>query len=136
MERKTVTLKAPSIFGFDKSKDGWTLVENAACSGTETLELVAVLREDESFVDGDTLLERAREQGNRAGQLHAEQLLRQQDEMAEWREYYLVFPGTIWRRPRGSLCVPYLVWGGERWWLGWRWLDYDWARDVRLVRFC
>jgi len=132
-----ITLKAPSSFEFDKAKDGWKLVENATCSGTEELELAEFLREGESYVGGNTMLARAKEQGNRAGQLHAERLLRQQDEIpTQWREFYLVFSGTVWRRPYGCLCVPYLYWLGGRWVLYWGWLECLWRSRDRLVRLC
>jgi len=134
---KTVTLKPSHGFEFDKAKDGWELVENVECLGTETLELAEFLHKGESYVGGDTMLARAKDHGNRAGQLHAEQLLRQQDEIpAEWREYYLVFSGTIWRHPHGNLCVPCLYWTGRRWFLDWAWLECSWGRRGRLVRFC
>jgi len=138
MNLPKITLKAPlSGFEFDKAKDGWTLVENAACSGNETLELAEFLHAGENYVDGTTMVARAKAMGNPAGQLHAERLLRQQGEIAvEWRDFYLVFPGTTWRRPSGDLYVPYLGWGDGRWYLHWGWLDCRWSRLDRLVRVC
>jgi len=137
MDWPKVTLKVPSGLENDRAKDGWTLVENAECSGTEELELAEFLHQGEGYVGGETMLARAKELGNRAGQLHAERLLRQQDEIpTQWREFYLVFSGTCWRGPDGDLYVPGLCWDGKRWYLDWDWMDYNWNSDDRLVRVC
>ncbi len=134
---KTVTLEASFGFEFDKARDGWVVVENVPCEGNETLELAEFLHEGETWIGGEELVARAKEFGNLAGQLHAEKLLHQQAEIpAEWRDFYLVFPGTAWRHPGGGLYGPYLDWGGGRWCLDWGWLGYGWGRSGRLVRLC
>jgi len=126
-------------FRFDKTKDGWELIENVALEGESILTLDTFLREDESSVIGHTMLERAKEdaeeKGARTGQLHAERMLEQQDKIpAEWQNFYLVFTGTVWRGSSGDVCVPFLCWGGVRWRLYWDFLDGGWSDSNRLVR--
>ena len=126
-------------FRFDKTEKGWTLVENVALVGEPTLVLDTFLREGEQSVVGHTMLERAKEgveeSGARAGQLHAERILEHQDKIpVEWRKFYLVFTGTVWRNPDGNLFVPYLYWRAARWRLGWSSLGSGWGGSPRLVR--
>lgn len=127
-------------FQFDKTSDGWELVENVTPEGEPTLALDTFLREGESRVIGHIMLERAKEdaekRGARAGQLHAERMLKYQYKIpVEWREFYLMFTGTVWRSPRGVLYVPCLRWYTAGWHLDWYWLGlncYDYAHLVRL----
>jgi hypothetical protein len=136
MKLPKIKLRAPAGLENDRARDGWTLVGNANCTGTEELELAGFLHQGESRVDGNEMVRRAKELGNQAGQLHAELLLRQRDEIPkEWQRFYLVFPGTTWRLPNGGLHVPYLYWCG-RWYLDWDWLGYNWGGGGRLVRVC
>lgn len=76
--------------------------------------------------------------GSLAGQFHAERLLdQQQDTPADWRKFYLVFAGTVWRDSDDSdsgLYVPCLHWDDDGWHLRFRWLDDDWGGRNRLVR--
>ncbi|TAL49005.1 hypothetical protein EPN83_01905 [Patescibacteria group bacterium] len=133
----TVKLVVPTDLRFDKRKDGWELVEDVPLVGEPTLGLVEFLREGESWVKGDVMLERAKDIGNRAGQRHAEHLLSQQETIPEeYRRYFLAFPGTVWRDPDGGLSVTCLDWGGGRWDLYWGWFDSDWIVSGRLVRVC
>jgi hypothetical protein len=127
-------------FRFDKTKDEWELIENVALEGEPTLTLDTFLLEGESRMIGHIMLERSKEdvenRGARAGQLHAERILEQQDKIpVEWRKFYLVFTGTVWRSPRGVLYVPCLRWYAAGWHLDWYWLGlncYDYDRLVRL----
>ena len=126
-------------FRFDKTKDGWELIENVALEGESILTLDTFLREDESSVIGHTMLERAKEdaeeKGARTGQLHAERMLEQQDKIpAEWQNFYLVFTGTVWRNSDGRIYVPYLYWSDDEWRLRWRYLGTYWSVNNRLVR--
>ena len=136
----TMVLKPPSSFRYDKTKDGWTLVEDIPLTGEPTLSLSGFLEEGESSVLGELMLERgkanAEELGPLAGQHHAEALLDQQDQIpVEWRGYYLVCPGTVWQDSDGIRKVAYLSWNGERWKLYFSWLGHGrWVADDRLVR--
>ena len=133
----TMVLPKPvEDFRFDKTKDGWELVENIALEGEPKLQLDAFLREGESSVIGLTMLERAKEMGDCAGQLHVERMLEHQDKIpVKWRNYVLVFTGTVWLgSDRRGLCVPCLYWSGDRWHLCWDWLGGSWSGSGRLVR--
>ena len=126
-------------FQYDKRKDGWELMEDVPFPGTgeATFVLAEFLKDDESAVRGDVMVARAKEMGGMTGQWHAEQLLtRENDIPEEWREFYLVFPGTVWRDPRGDHDIPCLRWNGDRWYLHWFWLVDCWDSDVRFVRLC
>lgn len=133
-----VTGVSVPVFVHDKTKDDWTLLEHASrrITSATNLELVPFLKEKESFVSGEEMVRRARvELDANCGQEDAEWLLEHQDEIpAEFRKYYLVFTGTIWRGSRGNRIVPYLGWIGGRWCLGFPWLFNDWVSSGRLVR--
>ena len=124
-------------FSRDMRKKGWEPVENideepVPASG---LELVSFLKRGESSVSGETMCERAKKAGANLAQRQAEYLLDHQGEIpSEWRNFYLVFPGTVWRAPDGRLGVPYLRWYGVRWDLSFSGLECDWRSGDRLVR--
>jgi len=117
-----------SMFIDDRRKCGWEIVENVPLGeGEISLRLDDFLREGEEFATGDVVLERAKAMGCLAGQLHAEHLLqRQKDVPPEWREFALIFPGTVWRGTSGLLSVPCLFWlpvYDGRWDLSLRWFN-------------
>lgn len=133
----TVLLKTTSTFRYDKRKDGWKLVENVELGDGElTLQFDEFLKEGEDYVKGTIMMDRAKGMGNLAGQLHAERMLEQQENIPkELRKFYLVFTGTVWRDPDGDLFVPYLYWYGDEWILNFYWLDngfYSYGRLARL----
>lgn len=134
--QSVVTLKPLSGFRYDKRKDGWELVTNTPLEGEPTLSLAEFLQNRELSVKGETMLERSKAMSNNAaGQLHAERLLEQPDTIPEeWRDYVLVFSGTVWRYPSGSLFVPYLIWFGGEWRLSFHWLGDGFRSHCRLVR--
>ena len=51
----------------------------------------------------------------------------------EFRQFYLTFPGTVWR-DRDGRRVPCLHWYGGRWYLDFCWLGGDWGSGDRLLR--
>ena len=128
---------APS-FSRDMRKDGWELVEDVLEEAVPAsrLELVSFLRRGESRVSGETWADVAEKQGASLGQRQAEYLLEHQGEIpSKWRDYYLVFPGTVWRGRDGRLYVPCLGWHGRQWCcLYFHWLENDWYSSDRLVR--
>ena len=135
----TMDLKPPSGFKFDKTKDGWTLIEDTSLEGSPRLSLSGFLEEDESRVLGETMLERgkntAEQLGKLAGQHHLETMLEHQDEIpVEWREFYLVGAGTVWQGGLGYRSVAYLIWDGGKWVLSFGYLGDDWDSSAQLVR--
>lgn len=133
----TMVLPKLSVNGlqFDKINDGWKLIENVTFEGEPKLQLDTCLQKDESYVVGRTMLERAKKMDDRAGQLHAERMLEHQDKIpVEWRNFYLVFTGTIWRVLYVRFCIPYLYWDDGEWQSGWFWSCDSFNNSYRLVR--
>ena len=122
----------------DKTKDGWKLLENTPhrIFSTNDLELVSFLKQGESSINGEEMAQRARvELDANYGQEDAEWLLEHQNKIpAEFREYYIVFTGTIWWGSDVHRYVPYLHWRGGRWYLNFYWIDSVWGSSDRLVR--
>lgn len=125
-----------AVFQHDMTKEAWELVEDV--EGTQyphQLELAPFLLKGESYIKGEELVERAKKMQANLGQRQAEYLLDHQDKIPEeWRQYYLVFPGTTWRGRGGFRSVPYLRWDGERWCLGFAWLGSVFDSGDRLLR--
>ncbi len=126
------------VFVYDKTKDGWKLLENTPrqITSMHDLELVSFLKQGENSVNGEEMVRRARVELNaNYGQEDAEWVLEHQDEIpVEFRAYYLVFTGTVWQFPRGYRRCAFLRWSGERWCLRFFWLDFVWRSGARLVR--
>ena len=115
-----------------------------------TYELVSFLKEGESSVTGDIMVERAKELNASLGEEEGQYILERQDEIPEELQgkVYLVFPG--WRYPANPLFVAYLSWSGYRWYQfwywptsfwygyrwyrGWYWLGRGWGGVDRLLR--
>lgn len=132
-----MTLKPPSGFFYDKRKERWELLEEGCqVEGEPALELASFLLEGEDYVNGQVMRARSLEMGGRTGQHHAERMLAQAEGIpTEWRQFYLVFPDTMWRDPGGSLCVPYLRWRGFKWVLSFDYVDSAyWSGLYRVVR--
>lgn len=85
---------------------------------TSIVDAVSFLKGAETSVNGEEMVRRARVELNaNYGQEDAEWLLDNQDKIpAEFRKFYLVFPGIVWRIVDDFRCVPYLGW--DRWPLG------------------
>ncbi len=124
-------------FTYDKTKDGWKLAENITEPkefSIKDLQLVPFLRGGESYINGEEMVRRAIKMKCNLGQQHAEYLLANQDQIpTEFRKHYLVFPGTVWQFQDGYRSVPCLRWRGDRWFLNFDWLDFDWLGRVRLL---
>ena len=99
------------------------LVENVKIRNGEFLiKIEPILKYGETSIDGKTILNRAKKIGNLAGQAHAERLLEQEKSIPEeWKEFILIFAGTIWRDD-GYRYITYL-----KWCWNWRWeLKSEW----------
>ncbi|MBI4086346.1 MAG: hypothetical protein HY433_03870 [Candidatus Liptonbacteria bacterium] len=125
-------------FLYDRRNDGLTLVEDVPrrITSVRDLELVPFLKKDENSVNGEEMVSRARiELDTNYGQHDAEWVFAHQHEIpVEFRKFYLVFTGTVWRGAGGSRIVVYLHRDGERWILNFDWLRDDFDSGDRLVR--
>lgn len=114
---------------------GWTLLEDTREPWPiSTLDLVPFLKGDEHYTGGEEMVRRAEELHANLGQRHAEFLLEHQEVIPpEFRDYYLVFPGTVWRARDGRRGVAGLCWRGERWGLRFDWLESGFHGSCRLL---
>ncbi|MDP2587064.1 MAG: hypothetical protein Q8P32_04860 [Candidatus Komeilibacteria bacterium] len=127
-----------AIFDFDKSRDGWTLLEDDASPlpGNFSIEAVEFLKEGETWISGEEMTRRAKEELNADSSQHlAEWLLKNQSKIpVELRGTVLVFTATKWQALDGDRSVAFLIWGGGRWYLSFFWLHDGLGSDFRLVR--
>ena len=102
--------------------------------GDRTYELVPFLKEGESWVSGDTMVERANKLDANLNGFECDFFLKNEDKIpSEYREkFYLIF--TTYREASGVRSVACLGWSGGRWYLRWGWLASRWFEDGRLVR--
>lgn len=121
--------------------NGWT-VESDNLEGDINLANLdyssCPVREGESYVSGDTMLQRA---GNAYGSLgFVAALLKAQDEGKEIfpvesrGKHYFVMPRTILLSDGRRRGVAYFRWGGERWVLRFGWLVSRFRVHARFVR--
>ncbi|MDP2709035.1 MAG: hypothetical protein Q8O93_03250 [bacterium] len=96
------------------------------------------VRASESYVSGDTMLERA---GNAYGSLgFAATLLKAQEEGKEIfpiesrGKHYFIMPRTILLYDDRNRKVADFDWSDEQWVLSFRWLDYNFNDSARFVR--
>lgn len=135
--KKKAEAFAPVPLKYDKTKDGWTKLEDVPFDGKSFVpDIVEFLKPNESSVNGEVMKQRAKELGAHLGQAHAEYLLDHQELIpTEWRgKYYLTFAGTVWQDGFGRRFVAYLYWGGDRWYLHFYWLEDVWFSRDRLLR--
>lgn len=129
-------------FVYDKRKDGWKLVEAGEpliipVSGEFKFELVEILEPNENPISGDEMRRRATTKKASLGQHEAELLEKNREVIPkDWRNYFLLFPKTVWRGPSGDLGVPCLARSGGRWYLYFYWLRNGVNSYYRLVRLC
>lgn len=122
-------------FKRDMRKEGWTLLENQPHRLSSAIDGIPFLKESENVITGEEMVCRARaELDANYGQEDAEWLSENQDKIpAGLRNFYLVFPATIWRDSGGRRSVPCLDWNGGRWVLDFGWLGGGWISVDRLV---
>ena len=123
-------------FTHDMTKKGWRLVDDFSYPkdiSVANLELIPFSNRSE-VLSGAKMREEAKRMNANLGQYHAEFLLKHQREIPkEWKNYLLVFPGTVWQLGK-SLVVPFLGWGSKHWFLDFYWLEHNWPSHFRFVR--
>ena len=127
-----------SALTYDKTKNGWKLIENAVQSTPIDIKkfvLVFSPRGGENYINGEEMLRCSIEMKCNFGQDVAEYFFAHQDQIpAEFRNYYLVFPGTVWRDMDELRLVPYLGWDGDQWRLDFGWPGLNLFDNYRLLR--
>lgn len=117
---------------------GWVVVEDVEPSDfkVEDLVFVGFLKDGETVVSGTVMRERAVALKANLGLSDAPRLLQDQTKISTERSgnNFIVLAGTVLRSPDGNLNVPVLNFGGEQWYLCWRWFEVDWDVDGRLPR--
>lgn len=121
-------------FKNDFSKD-YELVSDVEPTLTKDFDIKEVLKPGEDWVNGDTMVERAKEMGAYLGQRDAEWLMEHQDLIPqEHRDKYFIFPGTVWvDRESRRRYVAYLVFDGDRCYLALDCLGGDCGARARLL---
>jgi len=119
--------------------DGWKLESDNGNVpvGEVSFELVSFLKKDETSISSDEMLKRAKEMGADYNQKTAELFLANWDKIPEsYREFYIIFSGTMWQDSSGDRHVPSLRWRGERWRLLFPWLDHGLHAHGRFLHLC
>ena len=125
-------------FKYDYTNNGWNLLENVPFLGAFIPEIKRFSKEGEDYVSSKKMRQRAKELNADLGQLDAEYLFQHQELIPkEWREYVLIFTGTVWLDNDSGYCrIPMLQWRDDGGWhLELAWLrDYEdwWAPNGRL----
>jgi len=105
--------------------------------GGRTYDILGFLREKETSVVGDTMVERAREMDANLGADDGQYLLDHQDEIPAILRGKMYFVFTDWRHPDDSESVYYIYWHehSQRWVRRWSWLGHGyWSGCVRVFR--
>ena len=125
-----------SAFKYDKTKDGWKLFEDVTFDWKQFVpKFVEFLKSGEPCIDGEEMKRRALKLNANSGQHDAEYLLENQKLIPkELRVKCLIFPGTVWQDNLGDRrCVPCLFWGGNEWYMSFRYLALSLDENDRLV---
>jgi len=99
-----------------------------------TYEILGFLREGEEYVNGHTMVERAKEMDAHLGEDDGQHLLNNQQDIPAALRGKVVLVFTDWRHPGDSEDVYGVYWDGARWVRGWDWLDCDWGGNDRVLR--
>lgn len=116
---------------------GWELIANESeqkIVRASELKTVEFVHEFEEYVTWDELLKRAKSSNSMYTQDQADLLLDESETIPiEYRQYNLIFPGTIWQSLTGNFHCPYLVWRDNKWCLDFYWFLYDFHHNDRLL---
>lgn len=105
-------LKLPTQLVHDMSRYGYELAHDIPAPTQETkLCLKNILLPEEDSVRGEELLIRSTKICNLAGQIHAEWLMMQKDNIpSEWEPSIMLFAGTIWRHKKNKMLYLPAMW--------------------------
>ena len=84
----------------------YEIVEDQKPTGVTKFKFIKILKEDEDYIDGDKVKERAKESKGFYGMSELEYIFEHQD-LVPNDVGYIIFPATVLRDPSGSLYVPF-----------------------------
>ena len=113
---------------------GWELVQEGLALQSSDLFPISFLLPGEEYVWLGELKRRAIAFGAYAGWDAAVWLFENQENiLAKWDRFNMVFPAAIWRDLEGSLRIPALTWEDGRWHMIFYWADQKFGpRDLIL----
>jgi hypothetical protein len=123
-------------FRCDFSHEGYTLKENTRLlSGTVDLRPLSFIEDCENDLKGIEIVERAIKLNANLGQLDAEKILENQDNIpVELRHLRIIFTGTVWLKNNTKIeFIPCLSWNGKYWVLDLIWLGFGWGSSAILL---
>src|SRR3989338_4120264 len=92
-----------------------------------------IKEDDNGCCGGEEMLKRAKKLGASSGLRHLEAMLREQEKIPVKLRKFVLVSTEVWQSTDGSRLVWCLYWGGERCYLGYRWLEVDFFSFSRLV---
>ena len=115
----------------DKKEDGWKLIQNNNSTGECSLGVVELLMGVPTSVSSPLEINNK----SNLGQLHAEQLMEDQKVVPwQWRQFILIFPGTLWENSFGERRVPHMIYANNRWNFGYSSVKLVANSQFRIVR--
>jgi hypothetical protein len=118
--------------------DGWRIMRDVDLTqfSVDNLECYNFLHEGQLFIHGVDAVELAKEWGANLGLADATYVLRHCDWLPDnYREYTILFPGTVLLDHDSEPRVPYLAYMGGKWVLDFYWVNGEgWGGYFRLAR--
>lgn len=102
--------------------------------GGVTYEILSLLKGDDGCVDGDTMVEQAKQMQAHLGEYDCRHLLKHQAEIPVALRGNVDFVFTDWRFAGGPGYVSNVGWSGESWILGSGTPGPDWGSNYRVLR--
>ena len=103
-----IVLKPSPLFNHDEGRWGFSVIINTPFEKTVSLGLKRVGETD--IILSDFLMKVDVGEARLPGQLHAERLLQNPLSIPdEWRKYFLLFGGTVWKNKSNYRKIPFLL---------------------------
>ncbi|MCX6763464.1 MAG: hypothetical protein NTZ97_01890 [Candidatus Moranbacteria bacterium] len=110
-----------------ESKDKVLRLKNPFKKKSAAKKIVRILK-------GTELMKRVEEMiWKPAGRAHAMKALKNNIIPEDWKNYYLLFPGTIWEDENGDLHIMALYWDGRKWNRIFEWVEDEFLDHCRIV---
>lgn len=134
-----VDRRPPLTYDMEKTKQ-WRKERDADFSSALVLLSIEEIHDEEEYVSFRTLKDRAGAKGCSLPQKFAESLVENQDVIpADWQEFKIVFPGTIWleeKNGRRLRFVPAMRFTRNTWEIFFIWTGAMFDRTFRVLKIC